>query len=110
LARPAATIRRLGGLDQPVLLLQGERDVLIPLSAARRMSAAHPDWRFEVAPDIGHVPMLEAPEWTCDMIEDWLDHQGSAAAVLASPAGASSPPDNPAGGHRGPSQWTWRVS
>jgi pimeloyl-ACP methyl ester carboxylesterase len=110
LARPAATIRRLGGLDQPVLLLQGGRDVLIPLSAARRMSAAHPDWRFEVAPDIGHVPMLEAPEWTCDMIEDWLDHQGSAAAVLASPSVTSSPTENTEGGPRGQPQLTWRVS
>ncbi len=86
MARPTATIRRLGDLDQPVLLLHGARDVLIPLSAARRMSAAHPDWRFEVAPDIGHVPMLEAPEWTSDTIGDWLDHQGSAAAVRASPS------------------------
>ena len=37
------------------------RDLLVPLSAARRMSAAHPGWRFEIAPDTGHVPMLEAP-------------------------------------------------
>jgi pimeloyl-ACP methyl ester carboxylesterase len=87
-ARPAETLGRLGAVHQPTLLLQGARDVLVPLSAARRMSALHPDWRLEVAPDVGHVPMLEAPSWTSRMIMDWLEHEGAPAARLAS-AGAS---------------------
>ncbi len=84
MASPAATMNRLAKVDQPVLLVHGERDVLIPLSAARRTSSAHPEWRFEVAPDTGHLPMLEAPEWTSRTIDDWLDHQGRRAAVRAS--------------------------
>jgi pimeloyl-ACP methyl ester carboxylesterase len=86
LARPAATVERLGGIRQPTLLLQGARDVLVPLAAARRMSADHPDWRFEVVDDIGHVPMLEAPAWTAGVITQWLADEGSTAAGLASPA------------------------
>jgi pimeloyl-ACP methyl ester carboxylesterase len=85
LARPAATLERLEAIDQPTLLLQGARDVLVPLAAARRMCVDHPDWRFEVADDIGHVPMLEAPTWTSDAITRWLDDTGAEAAALASP-------------------------
>jgi pimeloyl-ACP methyl ester carboxylesterase len=75
MARPAGTISTLSRLRQPTLLLQGARDVLVPLAAAHRMSAAHPEWRFEVASDIGHVPMLEAPVWTSDRIVAWLAGQ-----------------------------------
>ena len=34
------------------------------LSAAPAGERRPSDWRFEIAPDVGHVPMLEAPEWT----------------------------------------------
>ena len=71
-ARPAETMARLDRVAQPTLLLHGARDVLVPLASAQRMSAAHPGWRFEVAPDVGHVPMLEAPEWTVRMVTEWL--------------------------------------
>jgi pimeloyl-ACP methyl ester carboxylesterase len=84
MARPADTLRRLDGLRQPTMLVQGQRDLLIPLAAARRTSAAHPEWRFEVARDIGHVPMLEAPEWTRATVDDWLDREGAPAARSAS--------------------------
>jgi pimeloyl-ACP methyl ester carboxylesterase len=86
MARPGEMMTGLRHLRQPTLLLQGARDVLVPLSAARHMSLAHPGWRFEVARDIGHVPMLEAPVWTTDVIGDWLTHEG-AAAVAASVSG-----------------------
>ena len=48
------------------------------------MSSAHPGWRFEVAPDTGHVPMLEAPRWTAEVIDDWMAAEGASAAELAS--------------------------
>jgi len=86
MARPAAPLARLEGVGQPTLLLHGARDVLVPLSSARRMSAAHPDWRFEIAPDVGHVPMLEAPAWTSRRINAWLVAEGATAARAASGA------------------------
>jgi len=91
MARPAGTLERLGRLSQPTLLLQGARDRLVPLAAARRMGAAHPDWRFDVATDIGHVPMLEAPEWTRATIDDWLDGEG-APPVRSAGGGAVTAP------------------
>jgi pimeloyl-ACP methyl ester carboxylesterase len=83
MADPTTTLATLQRVDQPTLLLHGDGDVLVPLASARRMYAAHPDWRFEVAPRVGHLPMLEAPAWTGDTIADWLAREGAAAAALS---------------------------
>jgi pimeloyl-ACP methyl ester carboxylesterase len=68
------------------VLLHGDADRLVPLAAARTAAAANPSWRFEVAADTGHVPMLERPEWTVAVIRDWLSREGAAAARAARPA------------------------
>jgi pimeloyl-ACP methyl ester carboxylesterase len=86
LARPGESMAKLQQVVQPTLLLHGARDVLIPMGAARRMHSAHPDWSLEVAPDIGHVPMLEAPAWTLDTVVRWLGADGAAAARACSAA------------------------
>ena len=86
--RYAAMQRAIG---VPVLLLHGDRDRLVPIAAARAAAKANPSWRFEVAHEVGHVPQLEAPEWTAEQILTWLvEHPGSAAA-----AAATSPPRRP---------------
>ena len=64
LLRPAALRRALGRITAPTLLLHGERDVLVPVAVARQARRDHPAWTVEVAPGVGHVPMLEAPAWT----------------------------------------------
>jgi pimeloyl-ACP methyl ester carboxylesterase len=79
MARPGPTIDRLWTLDLPVLHLHGDRDILVPVTAARRMAAGRTGWRLEVARDIGHAPMLEAPQWTALRIGEWLDGDGAAA-------------------------------
>jgi len=56
----------------PVLLLHGEKDRLVTIGQSRAAAAANPSWRFEVAPDVGHVPQLEVPDWTAGRILDWL--------------------------------------
>ncbi len=85
-ARPAETMGRLNRLTAPTLLLHGARDVLVPLASAQRMRAAHPDWRFDVAPDVGHVPMLEAPAWTVGMVTQWLAEGGAGGSAGTVPA------------------------
>ncbi len=99
MAFPGATMEKLRSLDQPTLLIHGDRDLLVPPAAARRMSTDHPGWRVEIAPDTGHVPMLEAPGWTTVMIDDWLTHEGTAAADRAStaPYGSGDRSGNPVG-------------
>jgi pimeloyl-ACP methyl ester carboxylesterase len=74
---------RLATIEQPVLHLHGERDVLVPLSSARRMAQGRSGWRLAVARDVGHAPMLEAPLWTALRIEEWLDADGADARQRA---------------------------
>ena len=54
------------------LILQGRRDRLVRLAAARALAAARPDWRFVIMDDVGHVPQLEAPERFLAIVEPWL--------------------------------------
>jgi pimeloyl-ACP methyl ester carboxylesterase len=86
MAYPGEPMRRLDTIGQPTLLIHGQRDLLVPLSAARRMGAAHRQWRFEIAPDTGHVPMLEVPQWTTAVIEDWMAAEGVPAVGRAAAA------------------------
>ena len=78
--------------DCPVLLLQGDRDRLVPVSVARSAARAHPDWTLAVLPGVGHVPQLEVPRETAQLIIDWLGPDGRPGADLAdsgAPAGSA---------------------
>jgi pimeloyl-ACP methyl ester carboxylesterase len=83
LARRRSHAAMLRSITAPVLLLHGDRDRLVPIAAARSAAAANPLWRFEIAHGIGHVPQLEAPDWTVGHILDWLATDGAAAAIAS---------------------------
>lgn len=72
LARPRRIHQRLDRITAPVLLLHGDRDRLVSIDVARDLAARYPAWRLAVAHDVGHVPMLEVPEWTARQVRDWL--------------------------------------
>ena len=93
----ATMLRRMQG---PVLLIHGDRDRLVPIGAARAVAEANPQWRFEVARDIGHVPQLEAADWTRDVVLDWLATDGARAADAA--RGAVRPEPSAAAAGHGP--------
>jgi pimeloyl-ACP methyl ester carboxylesterase len=59
-------------VDKPVLLLHGERDRLVPVSAALAAARANPSWSLVVLPGVGHVPQLEAPAECAAAILRWL--------------------------------------
>jgi pimeloyl-ACP methyl ester carboxylesterase len=65
------------GVAIPTLIVQGERDRLVRVEAARALAASRPDWRLEVLDGVGHVPQLEAPEDFLRLVEPWL--KGSSA-------------------------------
>ena len=73
----------IAALSCPVLLLHGERDRLVPASAARATARAHPSWSVTVLPGVGHVPQLEAPPECAEAILSWLDSAGLPAARAA---------------------------
>ncbi len=58
-------------VDVPVLLLQGDRDRLVPVQAARQAARENPAWELHVAEDVGHVPQLEVPGWTVETYRRW---------------------------------------
>ncbi len=77
--------RGIRSLTCPVLLLHGERDRLVPASAARAAARANPSWSLVVLPGVGHVPQLEAPQECAAAITEWLGSAGRSAAESATP-------------------------
>jgi len=80
ITRRSSYLAAMKAIRVPVLLLHGEKDRLVTVGASRAVAAVNPSWRFEVAPDVGHVPQLEVPDWTSGRILDWLatDVRGTA--------------------------------
>ncbi len=61
---PLIDPQRLGALALPVRILAGENDGLVPLAAARELTAALPHATLTVLPRCGHQIMLERPAET----------------------------------------------
>ncbi len=57
----------------PVLLLHGDRDGLVPVTAARRTAARHPAWHYAELSGVGHLPQLQAPGDVATHLAAWLD-------------------------------------
>jgi pimeloyl-ACP methyl ester carboxylesterase len=64
--------RVMASVNAPVLLIHGDRDRLVSARVADEVAQANPHWRYEIARGVGHVPQLEAPEWTASVVLDWL--------------------------------------
>ena len=58
---------RLADLDVPVLVIFGAADPRYEPSSAHRYDAV-PNARVEMLPGVGHVPILEAPETTSELL------------------------------------------
>jgi pimeloyl-ACP methyl ester carboxylesterase len=85
-AASASYRQLLRAVRQPVLLIHGGRDRVIPVSAARGIARANPDWQLVVLPDVGHVPQLEAADDCVAVITRWLNSAGRPAARAAVPS------------------------
>lgn len=57
----------------PVLLVQGDRDRLVPVSSARAALDVCPHWTLEIYEGVGHVPQLETPDRLKDSIFRFVD-------------------------------------
>jgi pimeloyl-ACP methyl ester carboxylesterase len=98
LRRREDVLRTLSRITCPVLLVHGEKDRLVPVGSARAVAAANPHWRFAVAPGVGHVPMLEDPAFTLDLLTDWLAGVPGATASGSWTLDASSSGTEPGAG------------
>jgi pimeloyl-ACP methyl ester carboxylesterase len=71
--RPRQFKNTMRSLVQPVLLIHGDRDRLVPVAAARTAAAANPKWDTEILYDVGHTPQLEDPDAVIRAVSHWLD-------------------------------------
>jgi pimeloyl-ACP methyl ester carboxylesterase len=65
--------RMAGALQQPTLVIWGDRDKLVDPGLAPKLAAAIPDARLRVFEEVGHVAMLEAPEPTARAVLGMLE-------------------------------------
>lgn len=72
LADPRGYRRAMAAVTAPVLLVQGDRDRLVPVEAARDVARRHPAWRYVELAGVGHVPQLQVPERVARELLDWL--------------------------------------
>ena len=72
LADPRRYRAAMSAVTAPVLLIQGERDRLVPVTAARDVAARNPGWRYVELAGVGHVPQLQVPERVAAEVLDFL--------------------------------------
>ena len=81
LADPRRYRRAMAAIDVPVLLIHGDRDRLVQVTAAREAASTHPHWRYVEFADVGHVPQLQVPERVAKEIRGWLAETVTAPAA-----------------------------
>jgi pimeloyl-ACP methyl ester carboxylesterase len=74
----------------PTLLLEGDRDRLVPVASARNLASLRPDWEYHEFAGAGHVPMLEVPAEFVEVVGDWLSRQGAVAVPAVGAPGVPS--------------------
>lgn len=82
-ARDYASAERLAGLHMPVLILSGDRDMLVPVAHARQFNEAIDGSELVIFNGIGHLPQEEAPDDSALAVHQLLYrvHEGSALAA-----------------------------
>lgn len=86
--RPRQFKNTMKSISQPVLLIHGDKDRLVPITAARLAANANPKWDTTFLADVGHTPQLETPEAVIHAVQHWLDRQelgASGAANMTAP-------------------------
>ena len=68
----AFTPEQLATITQPVLVVHGESDRLIPIAAGEYFAEHLPDVRFVRFPDTGHWLMIERPQEFADLVRAFL--------------------------------------
>jgi pimeloyl-ACP methyl ester carboxylesterase len=62
---------RVAMVTAPTLVIHGSEDRLIPLPAARELVRRRPDWKLDVLDGVGHVPMMETPDYFMSSLQGW---------------------------------------
>jgi pimeloyl-ACP methyl ester carboxylesterase len=81
---PSGFWTRLELLRPPALFIWGGEDRLVPVGFSRHVEAALPGASQVVLPDCGHVPQIELPERTHELVRTFIGSGGDAAVGPAS--------------------------
>jgi pimeloyl-ACP methyl ester carboxylesterase len=71
-------------VQAPTLVVHGDLDRLIPVSAARDLVRRRPDWTLEVLEGVGHVPMMETPDLFLRVVDQWMTYRIAPASATVS--------------------------
>jgi pimeloyl-ACP methyl ester carboxylesterase len=83
-ARAAEYRALIAALTTPALVLQGAQDRLLPRSGLGQLAVLQPTWAVELLDGVGHVPQIEIPERTADIVLGWLEQLDDATARATS--------------------------
>lgn len=64
-------------MPQPVLVIWGESDRIVTPAYGAAYAKAFPQGRFEPIPQAGHLPHIERPDVTAELIEAELRRTGT---------------------------------
>ncbi len=64
---------RLGEIRAPVLVVTGDDDRIVPTEQSIRLAGELPNAELAVAPNCGHVPHEECPDFFLDAVNGFLD-------------------------------------
>lgn len=73
---PEKVQRLLAGIHQPVSIIWGQEDRILPVSQAHELKALIPRAELYLLPQVGHAPQEEAPEATAEILIAFLTGAG----------------------------------
>ncbi len=69
------SLRLIGGLRAPVLIVHGDRDRFFPVAVPTALYDLLPDAALCILPQTGHNPPVEQPDWFNPITLDFLDRR-----------------------------------
>jgi pimeloyl-ACP methyl ester carboxylesterase len=74
---------RVAAVRAPTLVIHGSQDRLIPLAAVRELIRRRPDWSLDVLDGVGHVPMMETPDYFMSALQGWEAYRIAPASAAS---------------------------
>jgi pimeloyl-ACP methyl ester carboxylesterase len=83
---PATAAALLTRMRQPLLVLWGSHDRLVPVQISKRLRAHKPDLELQLLPRLGHCPHDEAPQLFNRQVLGWLAQRPTRNLEAGQPA------------------------
>lgn len=74
--------RMIHRIAAPTLIIHGMLDEVVPFESGEWLARQRPDWRFAPLADCGHVPHIELPRRSVELIREWADKTLTSQAAV----------------------------